>query len=127
MEKVEAKNPTSKLAYEKPRLVSYGDLRTITKSGANGSGDGAGSAGHSMICWIAAVLYGVRDPRTQLLRCWLTEEYASTTKGSLVVGLYRAIGRQTARIAERSWLLRGMLQPIFDAGVRRAQRHYMGR
>lgn len=124
MERVEVKSP-SKLAYEKPRLVSYGDLRTITKS-VGGRGTDAGGTGHSMVpCWVAEVLYGPCDPRTQLLRCWLTQEYARTATGSLIVGLYRAIGRKVARIAERSRQLRRMLRPLFDAGLRRAQRHYM--
>jgi hypothetical protein len=124
MESVDVNTPAPKLAYEKPCLVSYGDLRTITKSGARGSADGAGSAGHSMPCWVAEVLYGKHDPRTQILRCWLMQVYAQTVAGSLIVVVYRAVGRNTARLAKSSGAIRMILQPLFDAGVRRAQRHY---
>jgi hypothetical protein len=125
MEKVDVKNPTPKLVYEKPQLVSYGDLRTITKAGAGGSGDGAGTTGHSMPCWVAEVLYGTSDPRTQVLRCWLTQEYARTAAGSMIVGLYRAIGRKVAWLACRSRAVQTLLRPLFDRGLMRAQRHYM--
>ena len=114
--------PSSKLAYEKPRLVSYGDLRTITRGGGGTMADGAAA---TMMCWVAEVLYGETDPRTQLLRCWLANIYSESLVGNVLVRLYRAFGRPVARMAERSAGLRTILHRVFDAGLQRAQRHYM--
>lgn len=45
MEKTNMNNGTAKLSYEKPRLVSYGDLRTLTRGGTGQAGvDNGGAA-----------------------------------------------------------------------------------
>ncbi len=117
----------AKRPYEPPKLVEYGDLQKLTRNGQNGSGD-AENNGHpnqTKPCWFAEVLYGVDDPRTQLLRAWLTQVYVHSTAGWAVVGVYCAGGRQVAAWARRSAILRGMLRPLFERGLRRAQAHYM--
>ncbi|MBI3404839.1 MAG: hypothetical protein HY046_05230 [Acidobacteria bacterium] len=111
--------------YRSPVLEQYGDLDALTLSVGSGSGDGMGGASSKNTpCWIAEVLYGVNDPRTRMLRTWLTRVYCRTTKGAAIVALYRACGERVARWARRSALLRRMLTPLFDAGVAAALRHY---
>jgi hypothetical protein len=116
-----------KRPYEPPKLVQYGDLQKLTRNGLGGSGDGTngGQLNHSKQCWIAEVLFGVDDPRTQILRVWLSDIYVHTAAGKPIVAIYRAIGRQVAALARRSAILRSMLRPLFERGLRRAQAHYM--
>jgi hypothetical protein len=42
-------NADSKLAYEKPRLISHGDLQKITRGQNGGAGDASGHAGRTKI------------------------------------------------------------------------------
>lgn len=116
-----------KRQYASPKLVEYGDLHKLTRNGQNGSGDGEnnGHPGQTKPCWIAEVLYGKDDPRTQLLRSWLGEVYGQTGVGRMIVAAYRAFGRGIAALARRSQMLRRVLRPLFDRGLRRAQAHYM--
>jgi len=122
MEKSDAGASRQKAQYEKPRLVSYGDLQTITRGATGNMADGGGS---THMCWVAEAVYGETNPRTQLLRSWLVNIYAFSPRGRFVVMIYRSTGRQIARIARRSLWLRNALRPMLDAGLRRAQQHYM--
>jgi hypothetical protein len=120
--------PEPKKPYSAPRLVKYGDLRQLTR-GSHGfkSDGGAGTPtkpGRGP-CWIAEVLYGAEDPRTHLLRMWLVDVYSKTSVGSMVVAVYRKFGREMAALAKRSSLLRGLLRPVFEAGLVRAHRHFI--
>jgi hypothetical protein len=122
------KNPQLKKPYSAPRLVKYGDLQQLTR-GSHGfkSDGGAGTPtkpGRGP-CWIAEVLYGAEDPRTHLLRMWLVDVYSKTSVGSMVVAVYRKFGREMAALAKRSSLLRGLLRPVFEAGLVRAYRHFI--
>jgi hypothetical protein len=123
--KQEAKQkPTgSRKPYSPPRLVVYGDLQQLTKAKPGRASEGHGITNRTP-CWIAEVLYGVDDPRTQLLRAWLTRVYACTLLGSAVVRLYATYGRQVARLAAQSSLLCSILRPIFDAALTRALSDY---
>ena len=120
--------PEPKKPYSTPRLVKYGDLRQLTR-GNHGFISDAGAATASRLgrganpCWIAEVLYGADDPRTRLLRMWLVDVYSKTPVGSMVVAVYRKFGREIAALAKRSSLLRGILRPVFEAGLVRAHRH----
>jgi hypothetical protein len=122
------KTTREKLPYEKPQLISYGDLHVITRGPGGGGADGGGGPGHTHTpCWVAAVLYGEADPRTAMLRCWLVNEYGQTTAGRCVVGLYRNCGQLVARWLRRAPVLQPIARPLFNTGVERAQRYYMGR
>ena len=116
-----------KRPYGPPKLVEYGDLQKLTRNGNNGSGDGnnSGHVDQSKSCWIAEALFGVDDPRTHILRAWLNGVYAQTAAGKLLMATYRAVGRVVAAVARRSALLRLVLRPLFERGLRRAQAHYM--
>jgi hypothetical protein len=123
------KAPEPKKPYSAPRLVKYGDLRQLTR-GSHGFRSDSGGQGTPTKpgrgpCWIAEVLYGVEDPRTHLLRMWLVDVYSKTTAGSMVVAVYRKFGPEMAALAKRSSLLRGILHPVFEAGLVRAHRHYI--
>jgi hypothetical protein len=118
--------PEPKKPYSAPRLVKYGDLRQLTR-GNHGFLSDAGGASATKFgrrpCWIAEVLYGAEDPRTYLLRMWLVDVYSKTPAGSMVVAVYRKFGPEMAALAKRSSLLRGILRPVFEAGLVRAHRH----
>ena len=117
------KAPKPKKPYSAPRLVKYGDLRQLTRGGRGRLGDGLAS--HTRICWIAEVLYGADDPRTHLLRMWLVDVYSKTAIGSIVVALYKLFGRELSALVRRSFLLRRMLRPVFEAGLVRAHRYFI--
>ena len=123
---VEQTENRTKRPYEPPKLVEYGELQKLTRGGTSGANDGTpGVNTKTPACWIAEALYGVNDSRTHLLRAWLNTEYANTPIGGLVVGAYRMTGRQVAAVAKRSAMVRAVLRPVFDEGLRQAQRHYM--
>ena len=50
--------------------------------------------------------------------------YSKTALGSIVVATYARFGRQLSTIAGRSSLLRGILRPLFEAGLVRAYKHF---
>lgn len=124
------KAPEPKKPYSAPRLVKYGDLRQLTR-GTHGFRSDVGGPTPSRPgrppnpCWIAEVLYGAEDPRTHLLRMWLVDVYSKTPVGAMVVAVYRKFGPEMAALAKRSSLLRGILHPVFEAGLVRAQKHFI--
>ena len=119
------KAPEPKEPYSAPRLVKYGDLRQLTRGGRGRRNDTGGAGTHTRICWIAEALYGAADPRTHLLRMWLVDVYSKTAIGSIVVALYRLVGRELSVLVRRSSLLRRMVRPVFEAGLARAHRHFI--
>jgi len=110
--------------YAPPRLVAYGKLQDLTRGGGRRGADVAGP--NTMMCWVAEAVYGRDDLRTHLLRAWLVGPYLQTRLGAVVVAAYRTFGRPVAAIARRSAWVKGVLRPVLDGGVRRAQRHYLG-
>ena len=119
------KDPKPKKPYSAPRLVKYGDLQQLTRGGNGRLADAGGSGTHTKICWIAEVLFGADDPRTHLLRMWLVDVYSKTAIGSIVVALYKLFGRELSVLVRRSSLLRGILRPLFEAGVVKAHKHFV--
>jgi hypothetical protein len=103
--------------YSPPRLVLYGHVKDIIQGG---TGNGNDAPDHSKQCWIADALYGAADPRTQLLRAWLTVVYEERRPGWMFVALYRTFGRRTAALIVRGILPRRLFQPLFDALVVKA-------
>jgi len=104
--------------YKTPRLVPYGHIKDIVQ-GTQGPGNDQGG-GHSKQCWIAEALYGSDDPRTHLLRAWLSVVYDDRRSGWALVVLYRAFGRQTARLISAGVLPRQLFRPLFDSLVEKA-------
>ena len=103
--------------YSPPRLVAYGHVKDIVQGG---TGMGSDAPDHSKACWIAEVLYGAADPRTHLLRAWLTVVYDERRPGWMFVALYRTFGRSTAALIARGLLPRWAFQALFDTLVEKA-------
>jgi hypothetical protein len=125
-DKLAHKAPEPKKPYSAPRLIKYGDLQQLTRGGHGFRADVGGptpSKPGRGPCWIAEVLYGAEDIRTHLLRMWLVDVYSKTPVGSMVVAVYRKFGPEMAALAKRSSLLRGILRPVFEAGLVRAHRY----
>ncbi len=105
--------------YTPPRLVTYGHVKDIVQ-GTGGKKSDFGFGRNSRSCWIAEALYGADDPRTLLLRSWVTVIYDERRPGWMFVLLYRTFGRATARLITRGVLPRRLFQPLFDTLVERA-------
>lgn len=73
------------------------------------------------LCWVAEAVYGQHDPRTILVRQWLTNVWRKQSiVGACVMLLYRIIGKPTAWVVKRSATLQRLFKPLFDAALRRA-------
>jgi hypothetical protein len=114
----ESSRQPARKPYSPPQVIAYGHVKDIVQ-GAGGNGLDSGG-GHSKACWIAEALYGVDDPRTHLVRAWVTEIYDDRRPGWMFVGLYRIFGRATAALITRGILPRMLFQPLFDTLVEKA-------
>jgi len=106
--------------YTPPRIVSYGHVKDLVQGSAGPGADGGGGGTHSKQCWIAESLYGADDPRTHLLRAWLTVVHDERRPGWMFVVLYRVFGRGTARLISSGALPAHWFLPLFDGLVDRA-------
>jgi hypothetical protein len=118
----DAKPSTPRKPYAPPKVVSYGHVKDIIQGGGGMKADaGPPVGGNSKSCWIAEALYGVHDPRTLLLRAWLSVAYDERRPGWwLFIALYRRFGRATADLIQRGYLPRQIFQPLFDVLVEKA-------
>jgi hypothetical protein len=90
--------------------------------GLIGSAGTLGSAAISK-CWIAAELWGGwTDPRTVLVRSWLTEEFGRRWYGRPVLAAYRLWGERTAKAIQTKRRLRSIFQWIFNRALGAAKR-----
>ena len=88
-----------------------------------GAGLGAGGMAAGYKCWIAEALYGRDAPETHLLRYWLNQVWEPRSRiGRLVMRLYGWQGLRVADWVHRSRVVRWLIQPVFDWGLRVAQR-----
>jgi hypothetical protein len=112
-----------KKKYKSPQLVCYGSVAQLTKGGGGNGVDGGPNGPHTKHCWIAEVIYGVDEARTQLVRAWLSERYERREPWSLVVVLlYRRFGQRIAAFLRSSPGFKSVFRPLFDLAVRRAHR-----
>jgi len=118
----DSKPSSPRKPYTSPKLVSHGHVKDIIQGGGGKKFDsgGAPGAGNSKGCWIAEALYGVEDPRTLLLRAWLSVAYDERRPGWQFIALYTRFGRQTADLIYRGYLPRALFHPLFDALVNKA-------
>lgn len=65
-------------------------------------------------CWIAEAIYGESDPRTTLLRAWLTRVYDERCRWWFLVSVYRVCGRRVAGLIRSGCVPRGLFVPLFD-------------
>ena len=80
-------------------------------------GQGIGAVVHGP-CWIAAATFdGWEDPRTALVRQWLTTEFKKTWYGALVMHLYLRFGERLAK----SKIAVGILRPLFMLALKKAE------
>jgi len=109
---VDTEQPPARKPYTTPRLISYGHVKDVVQ-GANGMMvDASGS--RSKTCWIAEALYGVHDPRTLVVRAWLTTVLVERRPGWRFVELYGRVGAATAALIRRGILPRQLFLPLFD-------------
>ena len=108
----DSKAPVRRKPYTPPRVVSYGHVKDVVQGA---SGPRADSGSTRSMCWIAEALYGLEDPRTILLRSWLTGIHAGKRQGWLFVELYRRVGRQVGGLIRAGLLPRWTLLPLFRA------------
>lgn len=83
-----------------------------------------GGAPKPSTCWIAAAVYdGWSDPRTILVRWYLTTIWETQSRlGAVVMAIYRVVGRPVAAVVRRSRLLRACFHPLFNLALRKAKR-----
>jgi hypothetical protein len=112
---------TNKKPYTPPRLIAYGHVKDIVQGATgNRSDGGAGMTRQTGPCWVADALYGVENPRTLVLRAWLTETHARKDRGWRLVEFYKVVGPAVANLIRRGILPRRLLLPLFDALTRKA-------
>jgi len=104
--------------YTPPRLVTHGHVKDLVQGTGGAKKDAVGR--NSKSCWIAEVLYGVDDPRTLVLRSWLSSIYDERHPAWPFVWLYRTFGRATANLIARGILPRRLFRPLFDVLVEKA-------
>ncbi len=125
---IENRPVTGKKTYRQPELTSYGDVSRITRGGNGASNDTGGSGTHTMVCWVAEVLYGIDAPRTHLVRAWLTDCYEQRVRWALfVVPIYRRFGRNVAELVRSHRIVQRLLRPVFDHAVTCAHRDFASR
>lgn len=93
---------------------------TLGDIGAGIAGATSIATGLKAICWIAEALWGTGDLRTELVRAWLRHWAGQSFTGSVVVGLYRAIGQKVASTIERFNFARAIFSPLFSCALNRA-------
>lgn len=120
MSEAPQKQPSPKKPYTRPTLTAYGSLKDIVQGSHGGMSDG--SVGNTKNCWIAEALYGERDPRTFLLRSWMTCIYDARRSGWPLVALYRRSGPVLARAIRVRPILRRAFRAMFDALLGKALR-----
>jgi hypothetical protein len=104
--------------YTPPRLVTYGHVKDLVQGAGGKKKDFAPP--NSKSCWIAEALYGAEDPRTLLLRSWVSSIYDNRRPGWMFVWLYRTFGRAAANLIARGVLPRRLFQSLFDTLVEKA-------
>ena len=104
-----------KKPYVTPRLVTHGDFKRIIQGGSGRKSDG--QPGQTKHCWIAEALYGACDPRTTLLRGWMSTVYIDRRAGWWLVSAYRKFGERIAKAIGRSLVLRTGFRVLFDVLV----------
>ncbi len=72
------------------------------------------------VCWVAGVLYGDHAWQTHLLRWYIVGPLSQHWAGRAFADLYRAYGRQAARVLERHPGLQALVRPLFDRLLKEA-------
>ncbi len=98
--------------------VSFADTLPGDLTAAIGSAGAVGSAAIKA-CWVAARIYGGwYEPRTVLVREWLTTEFTNSAFGRFIVRLYiKHVER-----ASKNQTIVALLKPLFDLALRKARR-----
>ncbi len=88
---------------------------TVGSAALTGKGSKGGlPSGDPSICWIAEVIYGHDDYRTQVVRQWLKGDFRRTRLGSIIIPLYQRYGKRVAAVVKRSIILKAFFRPLFD-------------
>lgn len=102
--------------YAPPRLISYGHVKDLVQGSSGKKAD----SGSTKACWVAEALYGVENPRTIVLRSWLTAIHTDRRPGWLFVELYRRVGPDVAGLIRAGLLPRWTLLPLFNVLAEKA-------
>ena len=81
-------------------------------------------AGFAKACWIAAAVFEedfYTGPKTQLVREWLHEEFATRALGRVLVPLYARFGKQIAEQLRRYPLLKTPFRWLFNRALVKAK------
>lgn len=111
-------SPNPRKPYTPPRLVLYGHVKDIVRTGGGGMGDGTDTS--KTFCWVAEALYGIDDSRTVVLRSWLTALHANRRRGWVFAELYRRFGERVAGFIRAGFVPRVLLLPLFDSLAEKA-------
>jgi hypothetical protein len=108
---------TNKKPYTPPRLITYGHVKDIVQGATGGKADGGPNLTKQTgpPCWVAEALYGGNDPRTLILRAWLSDIYMRKDRGWWFIELYKVVGPTVASLIRRGRLPRRAFLPLFDA------------
>ena len=121
MNEAPRKQPAPKQPYAQPKVTEFGSLTEIVQ-GFNGTHTD-GAPGDTKNCWIAEALYGEQDPRTFLLRSWMTGIYVTKRSGWPLVAVYRRTGPALARAIRATPFLRRGFRIAFDSLLGKALRN----
>jgi hypothetical protein len=114
-------------AANSPWNAAFGALGSIGGAAAGNWAGGIGAAtkgiGNQLPpCWIAAELFGGWDePRTVLVRHWLTHDFSQRWIGRQLLKIYVKYGERTAAMIHRYPALRMVFAPPFNLALRQAQ------
>jgi hypothetical protein len=76
-------------------------------------------------CWIAEAIYGTYSPDTYMMRYWLNKVWVEESLfGRAIMRLYTLVGRDVAPLVYKYKIVRGLLKPIFDFGLRKAKLYF---
>ena len=70
-------------------------------------------------CFVASCLYGIDDPRTDLLRAWRDRVLQPRMSGRVLISAYYSAGPAMVRLLQAAPRLRGWTRALMDALVRR--------
>lgn len=97
-----------------------GIMNTISQAGS-----AAGGMGFKPFCWVAAEIYdGWLDPRTVLVRQWISTELVKSAMGRVAAVAYLRFGERMAATIRRFPILRRPFKALFDAALQRAVSSY---
>jgi hypothetical protein len=117
----QAGSAASESAYRIAQLNNQFSFANAVTGILTGAAQGA-AQGFAGKCWIAEAIWGAQDARTHLVRAYLNAEFGERWYGRGLMALYERFGRQVARQVRAHRWLGGLLRPLFELALWRAER-----